>query len=577
VGVIMQAAYRRAPNLSVPAPTDGDHRAPWWWDHVASQAHALRLAGFSAVLLPPVLKTNAGAFPTADGYGPFDDYDIGSKDQFYSIGTRFGTRERLQRCISVMRANGLDAYLDMVPHHRSGGNDFTYAYAGANGAAGKGRFPKHKTCFYPNVPRDPIAGPVGDDFGFGDELAPVNAEPKGYVMNGLVDAGDWLTRSLDVQGYRIDDTKGLAVEFVRHWLESKAMAGKFAVGEYFDGNPQTLNWWVWESGMGGRCNTFDFSLRFMLAGMCSNPSSWDMRQLDHAGLVGTSPANAVTFVENPDTDHSSPIVGNKLLAYAYVLTSEGYPCVFYKDYSTDAGCYALRPWIDNLVWIHENLAFGATVVRQKDFQAIVYERLGHPNLLVGLNNDAADRWRTVTVDTAFGANVQLHDYSGHAGDVWTDGQGRVTIGIPRNRGGLGYVAYSRTGYGKPFEPARVRASQTFEGAPDLDIPPAANGSTITVGRVWCERATRLDARLHAAGAGLVAATALELAIVDPDGSVVESHRRTGATPDPQALSATTRARGWYSLTLAASGIESPGHLSFSLQVIYMASQTLEGS
>jgi hypothetical protein len=87
--------------------------------------------------------------------------------------TRFGTRERLQRCTAIMRANRFDIYLDIVMHQWDGGNDFTYSYPGANSHGGAGRLPKHKTCFVPNVPRDPIAGPVSDDFAFGDELAPL--------------------------------------------------------------------------------------------------------------------------------------------------------------------------------------------------------------------------------------------------------------------------------------------------------------------------------------------------------------------------------------------------------------------
>jgi hypothetical protein len=83
-------------------------------------------------------------------------------------------------------------------------------------------------------------------------------------MNGLIDAGDWQTRALDAQGYCIDDTKGLAVEFVKNYLNSKAMQDKFAVGKYFDTNPDTLNWWVWNSGMNGRSCTIDFGIRFML-------------------------------------------------------------------------------------------------------------------------------------------------------------------------------------------------------------------------------------------------------------------------------------------------------------------------
>src|SRR5437879_11548318 len=105
-----------------------------------------------------------------------------------------------------------------------------------------------------------------------------------------------------------------------------------------------------------RSAPFYFPLRFMLQTMCNNPGGFDMSALDHAGLNGVDPLGAVTFVENHDTDLHSPIVRNKILAYAYVLTAEGYPCVFYRDYSGDKNCFHLKPAIDRLIWIHEHLA-----------------------------------------------------------------------------------------------------------------------------------------------------------------------------------------------------------------------------
>ena len=577
MGVLLQAAYRRANGVSVPSPFDGDDRIPWWWDHVASQAHTFRLAGFSAVLLPPVLKTASGAKEGADGYGVFDDYDLGAKLQAGSVPTRFGTREQLQRCVAVMRANGLDVYADMVPHQRIGGNASVYRYLGADGVKNAGRFPKNKECFFPHVPRDPIAGPVSDDFSFGDELCPINARPPGYVMHGLIDAGDWLTTALDIQGYRVDDVKGMAVEFVHRWLTSRSMQTRFSVGEYFDGNPNTLNWWVWQSGMMGRSNAFDFSLRFRLQAMCNNSSNFDMSQLDHAGLTGISPANAVTFLDNPDTDLSSPVIWNKMLGYAYLLTSEGYPCVFYKDYSTDKGCYGLKPAIDNLVWIHENLANGGTTARFKDFQALVYERQGYPNLLVGLNNDRFNGWRTVTVQTGFGPHVQLHDYTGRAGDVFTDGSGNVTIGIPPNNDGFGYIAYSRTGFGRPFAAAPHRVSQVFEGAEDLDLGPARNGATVAVGRIWCVQGSDVIAVLHPHAPEWDPAAEVVFEITGPHGLVLASQKWLGTGPSPGALRTNTHETGWHTVQLRASGLPPPGILPFHVSLSYLATQTLKGA
>src|SRR6201997_3926771 len=170
MGVLLQGFYKLAPNNALPSPGDGNANVPWWWDHLAAQAKALSLAGFSAVWLPPLLKSASGATKGADGYGPFDDYDIGSKKQKGSIPTRFGTREDLQRCAAILRANGLDIYLDMVEHHRAGDGAhapeaFVFRYLGANGTPATGRFPEDPDNFLPQVPRDPhLGGPPKDDF-----------------------------------------------------------------------------------------------------------------------------------------------------------------------------------------------------------------------------------------------------------------------------------------------------------------------------------------------------------------------------------------------------------------------------
>ena len=366
MGVLLQGFFKLQDGRALPSPADGDPAILWWWDHLAAQARALSVAGFTAVWIPPVLKTASGAGPGADGYGPFDDYDIGSRNQKGSTPTRYGVREQLQRCVAILRANGLDVYLDMVEHQRVGDvTPFVFRYPGANGTPDAGRFPKSPSNFVPQVPRDPnLGGSVADDFPFGRELAPINARPPRYVFDNLIAAGDWLTRALDAQGYRDDDVKGLSTDFLPPFLSSKAMAGKFAVAEFFDGNPALVNRWVFNpNGMNGCASAFDFPLKFMLNSMCNNPGRFNMAELDHAGLAGISPFNAVTFVENHDTDLNGEqrIVTNKMLAYAYILTSEGYPSVFYKDYSTDPDCFGLQPLIDNLIWIYEVAGFGGDI------------------------------------------------------------------------------------------------------------------------------------------------------------------------------------------------------------------------
>lgn len=581
MGVLLHANYRlmgaNGQKIVVPAPIDKDTpHAPWWWDHLANQAADFRRCGFSAVLLPPVCKSSAGAAPDADGYGLYDNYDIGSKNQVYNIPTRYGDHERLRRMIGVMHACGLDVYADIVMHQYDGGNNSVYSYLGADGKTLNGRFPKHQSCFVgapPRVPVDPVANPEGN-FGFGDMASYLNSTPKNYMLDGAIDATDWLTRTLDIEGYRIDDVKGMAMHAVSSVLNSKSMTGRFAVGEYFDGNAGSLNWWVWNSGMGGRCKVFDFTLHWTIQAMCNNSSGWWMGGLQGAGYIAVDPANAVTFVDNPDTDLSpgENVIWNKLLGYALILTAEGYPAVYYKDYSTDSGCYGLKPFIDNLVWIHENLAFGTTLTRWgNDPQVYVFERQGHPGLLVGLNNDQNNRY-TRTVQTSFGANVQLHDYSGHHGDVWTNGQGMATFTLPPNDNGKGYVCFSRTGYGQSFSLQRRTTTQTFFGAADLDTNPAHNQQQ-QAGRVWCQQGTELELKFAPDTTGWTATSQIALAVLDSDAKVLAN-----LTHSEQAKSSSLKAvagkSGWHTLRLSGQALPAAGS-AYEITVTYTGTQGLQ--
>ena len=183
--------------------------------------------------------------------------------------------------------------------------------------------------------------------------------------------------------------KGISTQFIPPLLNFGALNGKFAVGEFFETQDLSqIQRWI--SNTSGRASAFDFTLRFQfLMPMCNQAGFFNMSQLDHAGLAGIDPFHAVTFVENHDTDRSSPIVTNKAQGYAYILTSEGYPSVFYKDYSTDDGCYKMKAVIDPLIFIHEQIAAGATQQRWKNHDVFAYERLGGAHLLVGLNNNGS--------------------------------------------------------------------------------------------------------------------------------------------------------------------------------------------
>ena len=112
MGVLLQAFFFGPGRVSgVPSPLDGDAAIPFWWDHLAAQANALAKSGFTAVWLPPPLIGASGGF--SSGYDVFDDYGLSSKSQKGTVPTRYGTRAQLQRCAAMMRANGIDVYVDL--------------------------------------------------------------------------------------------------------------------------------------------------------------------------------------------------------------------------------------------------------------------------------------------------------------------------------------------------------------------------------------------------------------------------------------------------------------------------------
>jgi alpha-amylase len=578
MGVIYHAHARfmdpKRGKITVPAPCDPETpHAQWWYDTIATRAHGLAQVGFTAILFPPVSKTQSGHYPTGDGYGVFDHYDIGWKNQAGSRETRFGDREQLQRAVAMARSCGLDVYLDVVMHQLSGANggDGVYRFLGADGVPAKGRFPKNPGCFRGNPPRrpeDPVPVPV-DDFSFGDEFVFANSDPPRYTINGMVAFGDWLTRSLDVQGFRVDDTKGTWVGFVHEWMTSLSMASRFCVAEYFDGSPDALAWWA-QNQMGGRSSVFDFTLHWALQSVCAGG---DMRRLQGAGYIARNPFGAVTFVDNPDTDLSpgEPIVGSKLLAYAFILTAEGYPAVYHKDYAEDAGCYGLKPWIDNLVWIHEVLANGSTLVRYADGQVIVSERQGFPGLLTAISNDSWNR-RSITCQTSFPPNTQLHDYTGRHSDIWTDGQGRASFSVPSNAYGSGqsYLCFSRAGQGRAPAVGHMGLRQRFFGAADLDIAPLSNGTTISMPRLYPEAGSTLSASLVVDHGAWKTGMTVKLQVVAPDGNAIATHEWTGGSTD--TLTCRPIATGWHGLHLTATGLSED--TPFELDVSYTAPQGL---
>jgi alpha-amylase len=157
------------------------------------------------------------------------------------------------------------------------------------------------------------------------------------------------------------------------------------------------------------------------------------------------PEQAVTFVENHDVVRDSPIIHDKLLAYAFILTHEGYPCVFWQDYfNWNLAQPDTQSGIAALVKIHEQNAVGPTQVLFADDALYIMQRSGtgdKSGLVLVLNNRGT--WNGTWVQTQWN-NTRLvpaawggRDAPNTPEEKWTNESGWADLWA----GPRGYTVY----------------------------------------------------------------------------------------------------------------------------------------
>src|SRR6185295_2117768 len=174
--------------------------------------------------------------------------------------------------------------------------------------------------------------------------------------------------------------------------------------EHWD-NAQSIKAWVNVTNFSNHnpVDAFDFPLRELLKAVCDQYGFSLTNLASLETVLSMDPETTVTFVENHDLrDEGRPILNDKLLAYSFVLTHQGYPCVFWKDYYNEGLAHAGTPnGIDALVETHELYAGGGAHVLWVDDALYIMERSGHgdkPGLIYVLNN-RGDRWQGASVTT----------------------------------------------------------------------------------------------------------------------------------------------------------------------------------
>jgi len=392
-GVLMQAFYWDHPDGGI------------WYDNLNSKIDDWADAGITAIWLPPVSKAHNGEYSM--GYDPFDYFDLGEYDQSGSVETRHGSKAELISLINKAHSRNIQVYADIVINHNSGGASEANPYTGTNTWTSfshpHGKFSRSASDFHPNDVKQYDEGVFA---GFPDL-----AHEKAYVQDWLWKRNDSVAayyKEIGFDGWRFDYVKGFGGWVVKEWVDH---VGGFAVGEYWDGNRDLVNNWVNDSG----ASAFDFPLYYSMRDAFGQRN---MNLLNGAGLTAWQPTKSVTFVANHDTDE---IFTNKLLAYVFILTHEGYPTIFYRDY---------EEWLDkdklnNLISINKDYAHGNTSNLWVDNDTYIAQRNGGTGLVVFINgsNNGHDR----TVYTRW-QNTELKDVTGNvSGTRWTDADGKVAL------------------------------------------------------------------------------------------------------------------------------------------------------
>ena len=264
---------------------------------------------------------------------------------YFNQNSSFGTEAELRSMITTFKNKQIGTIADVVINHHGTNNGWF-------------GFPAevYKGVTYQNLSTDVCADDDGGKAATearktGTQLSQNNDEGEGWggmrdldhksgnVQKIVKAYENFLLNDLGYAGFRYDMVKGFGASHVGYY--NTAANVKYSVGEFWDGNANTVKAWI--DATGKRSAAFDFAFRYAVRDAI-NQNDW--RILSDTRLTGLNIDNgsykqyAVTFVENHDVQdrgttsgyNPDPIRRDTLAANAYLLAMPGTPCVFYKHY-----------------------------------------------------------------------------------------------------------------------------------------------------------------------------------------------------------------------------------------------------
>lgn len=384
-------------------PNDGEH-----WKRLRDDAKHLQEIGVTAVWIPPCFK---GVGQEDVGYGIYDLYDLGEFDQNGTIRTKYGTKDELLEAINVLHEHNIQVYADVVLNHKGGADETEtffavqvneenrheeideskeieawthFTFPGRNGKYSDFQWHwYHFSGVSDDVSSDThgIFRIEGEDKGWApDENVSTEFGNFDYLMFADIDYSHpevveetkkwikWFIEETNIDGIRLDAVKHIDSEFMRELIEyTRTEFGEefFFVAEYWHQKYKYLEEYLEEQEY--NISMMDVRFHYALHEASKQGSNFDLRMLFDGTLYKQNAEQAVTFVENHDSQPGQSLESYvepwfKPLAYGIVLLSSyGYPCLFYSDYYGYSGevAYDGNPeLIDKLMHVRTKYAYG---------------------------------------------------------------------------------------------------------------------------------------------------------------------------------------------------------------------------
>ena len=327
--------------------------------------------GANAVWLSPVFKNRREKSDSYHGYGIQD---------FLEIDARFGTKEDLQKLVKEAHARGLYVILDIILNHTgdnwaypgdhpyyyskqtSGAFDFGF-WRQVEGAAG---FQADDAVWPEELQRLDGYKRRGQITDWNDPEQAVNGDflslkeldiARPDVLNTLIQAYKYWIAAADIDGFRVDTVKhmessatAIFCNAVREYAKRIGKQNFFIFGEIVADDATLQRYIGRNSRIEGTSERFpsldaalDFPLYFILEEVIKGfiPAGHLRDRYERFKTIysdhGAAGQYFVTFVDNHDQMsrpyrrfmHHNPFPAQAVLAIAYLLTSQGVPCIYY--------------------------------------------------------------------------------------------------------------------------------------------------------------------------------------------------------------------------------------------------------